>query len=177
MRQDSDDSERLVGASPRMHVLRGPRHGYEGLHLYYNEMAETARGSYLLLWNDDARMLTSHWDSRIEELDPDRPFVATLGGADHPFPVVSRAFYRTLGHFSLAPHCDTWVCEVAKAAGCMVNVDIAITHLRDELDDETKRDGDRAQREVTLPLMALPKTQALLEADIEKLRAALGVAA
>lgn len=156
-----------------LEMLEGERHGYEQLHLYYNELAELATGDYLLLWNDDARMVTRGWNEQVAKLDPTVPFVATPGGGDHPFPLISRALYETLGHFSLAPHCDTWLCEIGKAAGCMVSVDYEIEHLRDELDDETKRDGERAQREVTLPLMETEEVKRLLAEDVDRVRLAL----
>lgn len=183
VRVDGDDSFSpgdyrygLPGAS----VLIEERHGYERLHLYYNELAEFARGEWLLLWNDDARMRTPGWDKRVREaLNPSVPAVGGFDGADYAlFPVVTHAFYEALGHFSQSPHCDSYIVEVARQAGCFVPIDgVQVDHLRDTLDDETKREGERAQVEVTSPAFYSPEMSSLIVAAAEKVRAAMAVAA
>jgi hypothetical protein len=159
-------------------LIPGSRHGYQGLHSYYNELARRAKGDHLLLWNDDARMLTRGWNQTIaEQLDPQVPAVGSFDGPDYAlFPVVTRAFYETLGHFSLSPHCDGWVQEVAKAAGCIVDLsEIRVEHLRDELDDDTKRDGERVQLEVSSPAFFGAEMTLARFQDTQRIREALQV--
>jgi hypothetical protein len=179
IRLDNDDPElrwytRVVFEN--QHLTIGPREGYANLHRYYNELAADAHGDYLLLWNDDARMLTPGWDSIVRDaLDPTIPAVGSFDGPDYAlFPIVTRAFYEALGHFSLSPHCDGWVQEVAKAAGCFTHLPgVTVEHLRDELDDETKREGTTAQQTLTSAAFYSDEMVALRSADAEKVKAAL----
>jgi hypothetical protein len=154
-------------------IACGPRVGYPGFHHMVNALAAVAAGTHLLLWNDDARMVTQGWDMLIGARNPFIPAVVTPGGVDHPFPTVTRAFYDALGHFSGGPHCDHWVCEAAKTVGCMASADIEITHLRDSLDDETKRESVWAQKHVTLPELSTPELQYRRQCDIDAVNQAL----
>ena len=49
--------ELFEGTMAEVTVVIGPRHGYEGLHHYYNELAKLSVGKLLLLWNDDVQIL------------------------------------------------------------------------------------------------------------------------
>ena len=46
------------------------RYGYQRLHEYYNALAAQARGDWLFIWNDDARMASEGWDEVIEAQEP-----------------------------------------------------------------------------------------------------------
>lgn len=153
-------------------VIVGPRHGYEQLHEMVNQLATVATGTHFMLWNDDARMTTSGWDDLIrEKLDARSLLVGSFDGLDYAlFPVVTWSFHEALGHFSLSPHCDSYVMEVAKAAGCVVDLsEISVSHLRATLDDETKRDGERAQVESTSPAFFTEEMRAMIAESAAKL--------
>jgi hypothetical protein len=124
-------------------VVVGPRHGYRGLHRYYNALAERARGEWLVLWNDDCQMLSAGWDDAIRRhagrfvmLNPwnvdDAEYVST---GHTMFPIVPREWQRVLGHFSQYNHCDDYVGKLARAVGIFQN-EFRIRHSHVRLHDE-----------------------------------------
>lgn len=132
-------------------VLVSTRYGYSRLHMYVNTLAHRAHGDWLLLWNDDARMLTPGWDRRVEEAAPGVLWPAHNGSPYlNTFPVVHRRVVDLLGHFSLSPHCDSWVQDVADAVGIHRHIDVAVLHDRFDLtgahDDQTWREGQAGYR-------------------------------
>jgi hypothetical protein len=67
---DADDPDTAAAAreSTALDIItvRFPeRFGYYQLHRYVNALAERANGDRLLLWNDDATLVTLEWDSVI----------------------------------------------------------------------------------------------------------------
>lgn len=164
-----------VGHYDAVSIFVGERHGYEQLHRYYNDLAEFARGSWLLLWNDDAIMETNRWDELVESHDHRWSLALNFTGrpqegAMNLFPCVSRAWYETLGHISLSPHCDTWIQDASRAAGCEVmEPRIAVHHRRDEIDDATKRES-LGSYATTSPAFYSPEMQGLLAEDVRRLR-------
>ena len=134
-----------AGAFAAFRILSGPRHGYAGMHRYYNELAAEARGDWLLIWNDDTDMLTPGWDLMLREAPPfcvqfpRRDITATT---DFTFPVLGRPVYETLGHVATNGYCDAWLSDVTCYAGVAVlRDDIVFHHHR--LDDETMRGQHR----------------------------------
>ncbi|HEY6117710.1 MAG TPA: glycosyltransferase, partial [Candidatus Dormibacteraeota bacterium] len=65
---DPDDDGTLAAELPdQVTVWTAPqRYGYPRLHEYVNALAAQAGGDWLMLWNDDARILTPGWDQAIE---------------------------------------------------------------------------------------------------------------
>ena len=57
-------AEIFDGSMAEVTVVIGSRHGYEGLHEYYNELAALSVGKLLVLWNDDVQILPvrSGWE-------------------------------------------------------------------------------------------------------------------
>lgn len=138
IRVDQDDphlDEYLEFCTP---VIGTPR-GYDGLHLYYNELAERASGEWLVLWNDDCIMQTSHWIDIVHLYD--RKMVVLNPATNHDnwaidmnvFPIFPRKMVELMGHLSLSAHNDSWVEDVARRAGIMVRVPIRILHDRADL--------------------------------------------
>jgi hypothetical protein len=105
------------------------RFGYSGLHLYYNALALMAKGEWLMIWNDDARMLTAGWDLIIAEQSQ---AVLWPGHNDQPhcniFPVWPRAWTEQVGHVSLSPCVDSWMQEIGQYLGRQVKVGVEILH-------------------------------------------------
>jgi hypothetical protein len=131
LRADDDDAPPAGGDV----VLSGPRVGYERMHLMYDELAEAASGDWLLLWNDDAVMLTDCWDDVVHEHDPD---VILNPATNHgptltPFPVIPAWMPRLLGHFSLNRHCDSWWEEIGRRLGRLVPIPVEVLHDRADM--------------------------------------------
>ncbi len=170
---DDDDpptirAARDIGAE----VLVSPRYGYDRLHMYVNTLAHRARGEWLLLWNDDARMLTPGWGRRVSEAPIGVLWPAHNGSQFlNVFPAVHRSIVEALGHFSLSPHCDSWMQDVAEAVGAHHHIDVAVLHDRFDLtgghDDQTYREAQTGYRTADYHS---PEMVALRQRDIEILR-------
>lgn len=135
---DSTVSESLTYlAKYPEHLIRvslGKRLGYQGLHHYYNECAATASkdSEWLLLWNDDTRMLTKNWDTLLHQCYPfsmqflRRDITET---SDFTLLAMGRTVYNALGHFALNPYNDAYLSHVARYSGtAIVRNDIVFSH-------------------------------------------------
>lgn len=144
-----DDDPKSTEIAQRMDcaVFVSERFGYSRLHEYYNRLAMAAAGEWSLLWNDDVVMKTSGWDTIIEAQQ--HPAVLNLP-SNHPpnlccFPCVSTRLVKEWGHFSLSPHCDSWVHEVGMAVGIHRFVQgIYVEHERFDL---TGKNNDQTYQE------------------------------
>lgn len=184
---DLDDPERLLYDKIEgiLHIPVYPRYGYRQLHRYYNLLARSA-SNWMLVWNDDALITPYYgvegiaaaprkgWDEVIAAEDHTVPNVLNFTGALNLFPAVSRPFYEVLGHLSLQAHVDTWIQEVARAARIERQLfgAIQIDHMRDRIDDETKRETQAAYA-TTSPEFLSREMQRLREQDVKKLKEAL----
>jgi hypothetical protein len=110
------------------------RYGYERLHEYYNALARTARGRWLMLWNDDAVMQTRGWDTVIAGKTCDQalqPWHSDGGYAHNDFPVWPRRWTDYLGYVSQTSCCDAWVSHTSELLGRVCQVPVRIKHDRD----------------------------------------------
>jgi hypothetical protein len=105
------------------------RYGYGRLHEYVNRLAGLASGEWLLLWNDDAGMLTEKWDQVISSQPPAVlwPWTNDQPGCN-VFPAWPRSWTRCLGHVSLSPHCDSWMQEIGHALGRQHRIPVRAWH-------------------------------------------------
>lgn len=113
---DEPPSLELVGRRARTIELRCERRGYQMLHVYYNELAAASTGAHLLLWNDDAEMLTKGWDALLADgpaFSIQSPRRSTVQTTDWTFPAMGRPVYEAMGHFALNPYNDAYVSHVA----------------------------------------------------------------
>lgn len=173
---DFDDPDTAAAArASRAHCWVAPeRYGYHRLHEYVNQLAHQVSGEWLLLWNDDARMLTSGWDSRVAEAPPG---VLWPRHNDSPllniFPVAHRSLIEVLGHVSLSPHCDSWLQDIATVAGAHHHIPVDILHDRHDLtgghDDQTWREAQAGYRTSDYHS---PPLQTARAHDVETLKAA-----
>lgn len=150
--------------------------GYPDMHVYVNELAALAKGDWLFLFNDDARMRTVDWDRKI--LEGEWPEICVLrpnqGDAGNLFPIVSRKFYETLGYFSLSPHNDSWVESISRYLDIEYAIEgMWVDHLRDTYTDQTHTESQAAYA-TTSPEFHGEAMQTLLMQDIEKIRKAIG---
>lgn len=123
------------------------RHGYTRLHEYYNYLAATlATGDWLLIWNDDARMLTPGWDQVIGAQPPGvLRMTVNHNDGGNSFPVFPAAWARALGYVSPHPHLDVWLGKIGDLLGCHNRIPVEVLHDRADVtgghDDQTYAEG------------------------------------
>lgn len=130
---DEDDQETIAAAKElgACQVFPG-RPGYAGLHVYYQALAAAGTAGWVLVWNDDATMLTSSWDTILYELPPS-VLVADLQSSWSPslccFPAVRRRAIDALGRFSSDnPHVDTFWQDVGRTTRTIAPVPVYVQH-------------------------------------------------
>lgn len=172
---DPDDPDTITAAE-RLAVdylwVAPERYGYGRLHEYVNTLAQHAAGEWLMLWNDDARMLTPHWDTIVARQEPGVlwPQSNDVDGCN-TFPLWPRAWTTTLGHVSLSPHCDTWIQQIGHTLNQQRRIPIEILHDRADLtgghNDLTRAESAGAYRTAEFygPVM-----QAALARDTDTIR-------
>ena len=162
-------------------LIIGPKlQGYFSLHHFYNDCAALATGDWLMVWNDDCKMVTQHWDTLLANLNYSQfpcfkgnSTVACFNAAGIPadnigcFPAMRRASYKVLGHFSCHCHNDLWINDVFNGAEANIYWDGIKIHHDFQLNDEVQFAGDRAQ---TTSQNDYPGLQGLRNQDIEQLR-------
>jgi len=155
--------------------IASERHGYHQLHAYVNQLAGQARGEWLMLWNDDARMLTPGWDDLVHQqptgvLWPQSNDVAGC----NTFPIWPTAWTRELGYVSLSPHCDSWIQHLGTELGLHDRIPVEILHDRADLtgghDDQTRAESQAGYRTADYHS---PTMQAVRQRDVDTLRALL----
>jgi hypothetical protein len=154
-----DDDEKSRKAAPALlaeygeaiKILTGPRgRGYAGMHHFINELCAEARGDFLFLFNDDARMETENWCRELVAL---RDQICVLKPrtnytAENPFPIVHRKIRDIIGHFAAGPYCDKWAEVISQAAGIEKEPDIFVTHEYHEAGNLTNLNTDQTATEV-----------------------------
>jgi hypothetical protein len=112
------------------------RYGYGRLHEYYNALAARAGGDWLLIWNDDATMLTDGWDEIIEAAGPAVLWLeANHSPQANMFPAWPRAWYEAAGRVSGSPHCDSWLQLLGGLLG-QRRVPVQVAHHRADVTGE-----------------------------------------
>jgi hypothetical protein len=108
------------------------RYGAVRMHEYYNHLATMATGAWLMLWNDDATMMTARWDSWVRDNPGVCLWMDHCGtGPEHcnMFPVWPRAWTDVIGHIADgSPRVDTWIQEVAELLGRQVKIPVQYRH-------------------------------------------------
>jgi len=110
--------------------------GYARLNEYLNSMAAISNGRWLFFWNDDARMETQSWDSRILEHDGEFVVQRVLTHNQHPysiFPILPRDWYYLLGHLSEHQLNDASISQIAYMLDIMRTIEVEVTHDRADL--------------------------------------------
>lgn len=114
--------------------------GYESIHTFCNNMLQIANGDWIMLWNDDARMVTYGWDDILRQ---EKPRCVLLNPADehgnhaHIFPIVNRQICLELGHFALNAFTDRWLQNVYPQEKIK---DIPIRIKHDIISDQSSED-------------------------------------
>jgi hypothetical protein len=177
--EHAEDVQILVAADPddvptRLAYLRrtrtwipSERYGYAHLHRYMNGLAIRADGEWLMLWNDDCRMLTQGWDKVIGDeapgiLWPAADYVPDL----NTFPVLPAAWVDHLGHVSLDQSADMWWHDIGEMTGVMRKIPVSIHHEH-ATGDVTANERDAVASVTTFHT---PEMDAARAADAEKIR-------
>lgn len=113
--------------------IQCPQWGYDGLHNYYNLMAEKTQGKWLLAWNDDAYMLTQDWDQQLQEVQDFQGMVhmeCTTFPKLTLFPLIPRTWVDLFGCITGGPHIDSWIQEINRASRTVKKINALILHDR-----------------------------------------------
>lgn len=162
VRADEDDVEtikmlRWLEAAYPLRSVVGPRgEGYRGLHYYINELAAQSKGDWLLLFCDDAEMVTQDWDEKILRTTTwNKPLgiqdicLLNLEQEDNPasysFVALRRRAYQLLGCFSKKLHCDLWLYQLMQSIDMVIKCHVKVRHFNVE-DDPTGLESIVASR-------------------------------
>lgn len=126
--------------------LRG--RGYLDLHAWMNELAHQASGDWLLMFNDDARILTQEWDQVIMGLEQRFPYndvclidLNMVGCEGYlAFIAIRRELFKHLGYVGPTTLYDTWLGSMADFLSVVINIPVDVEHIKD--DDPTKTEGN-----------------------------------
>ena len=147
---DPDDAATAaVRLRPQDQMWTAPqRYGYLRLHEYVNHLATLASGEWLMIWNDDAVMLTAGWDVTVHAQEPG----VLWPSANHHhgcnlFPIWPKAWADAAGHVSLCWNCDSWVQQVGELLGRQWRIPVEVLHDRADItgghDDATATEGSQ----------------------------------
>jgi hypothetical protein len=143
------------------------RYGYAKLHKYLNELAVRTYGNWLMLWNDDATMLTQGWDSIVRNEKPGVLWPSSdYAPSINTFPVWPAGWTRALGHVSLNQSADMWMYELGVRTASQRRVPISIHHEHFS-GDATARERDAVANVSTFHAPAMVRAR---ERDAEVLR-------
>lgn len=127
--------------SSKVKIFEFEQFGYQKLWVYYNGLAEHAKGDWLMLWNDDAIMEPGDWIDHITNYNHQKPLVLNpYHPIDNLFPIVSRGWYKLIGHYALSTHVDSWVQQVGVESGSQIHIQgVSIKHEGEKMNDLTHR--------------------------------------
>ncbi len=115
-------------------VYETERFGYLRLYKYVNFLGEKAQGDWIMFWNDDALMLTEHWDLHITRQEGFwgllRMPCVTM---DHPFalfPIIPKQWIDFFGRISPVNHSDWWIYNVTAPLNLVRNIAVHVYHDR-----------------------------------------------
>lgn len=181
IRLDDDDTETLEIKDSlvkecvpiNLRIIVGPRGGgYKTFHVLINELAASAKGDFLFLFNDDARIKTERWDQLILKERERMSIIQTrtpIPEGSNMFPIVHRKIVQILGHFSLNPHCDTWMKLLSEECGIRVDIEaIAIAHIRGQMKDTTYAETSSAYKTTSSSFFS-PETTRIRHADTARI--------
>lgn len=117
------------------------RYGYRQLHRYVNFLASESTMDWLMVWNDDATMLTQGWDRQVRKQASNlygRAEKVLWPECNHAqggnlFPIWPSSWYHLLGHASLSPNVDVWISEIGRCLGIEQRIPVRIMHDRPDV--------------------------------------------
>jgi hypothetical protein len=122
----------LFGAQEK--TMQCPSWGYHGLHRYYTTMGQQASGQWLLIWNDDAVMLTTDWDQHVQF---NKDFIGMLHMTTENFkpsltlfPLIPRIWLDLFGEISQHQLNDSWIQDICHEADAVQEIPVTVFHDR-----------------------------------------------
>lgn len=90
--------------------------GRHGLHIYFDSLAKEAKGDWLLYLCEDHDVIAHNWDEVVRKFikehgyKPENKhlFVPTFNNTGSVNHILSRKFYKTLGHFARHANLDSY---------------------------------------------------------------------
>ena len=133
-------------------VFETERFGYLRLYKYVNMLAEESSGDWIMFWNDDALMLTEHWDEHIvNETGWFGCLRMPCTSMNHPFalfPIIPRTWLDLFGRVSPVNHSDWWINHVTKHVNRFKDIPVQVFHDRADVtggnNDETFKEQSYA---------------------------------
>ncbi len=110
--------------------------GYVNLNVYNNKLAAQTDSHWFVIWNDDAVMQTSGWDTKITAYNDQFRLLAFHTHRDHPysiFPIVPRKWYDLLGYISPHQAQDAWLSQQAYMLDIWERIEVWVEHDRFDL--------------------------------------------
>ena len=136
VRVHDDDPDSLAWVKtrpPGIRVIIGDTDdGYGSGSDRVNCMAAASKGDWLWAAADDCRVRTKGWDRILaQRLAEPRHACSLLWSSfpDSQLCVMSRGWYRAIGHFGMTEHGDTYAFSLARVAGLLEQVAIDYAHL------------------------------------------------
>jgi glycosyltransferase involved in cell wall biosynthesis len=169
---DTDDSDTLNWATEtkletqaKITVVEFERLGYHQMHRYLNQLAKVGSGQQFMFWNDDAEMLTEHWDTIVSAHAHTQSLIRMqVINHEHPyalFPIINRTWYAITGAISYTCQSDRFLFEVADKlvyTNKLINIPVFTKHHRADLtglnNDETYAERIYMEGDPSNPLHA-----------------------
>lgn len=159
---DNDDTDsveyvktEIIPKYPNVKLYIFPSYGYGKLNIYANSLAALSVGHWLVLFNDDALIKTSGWDTIVKKYDshPMPLLRMSVEKMSHPFalfPIVKRKWFETVGTLSSYSHIDRFVYNVNSNIDWnnrhLWVVDIPVDVLHDRYDITGNNNDETFQR-------------------------------
>ncbi len=170
LKVDDDDDETIATVEKLaeeidLRAIVSPRgNGYADIHEWYNEMSKMARGDWILIFNDDCRMVTADWDHVLLHCTVDKlwhsvpdvmmTIVPSVGRPDtKEFFFVRRKVVEILGMMSPIAHMDNWLTSVMEFVKSLRVVPIMVDHFSDRIGDKVREESDAASQATGPDLM------------------------
>lgn len=125
------------GVTVKTHTYQ--RKGYLNLNEYVNDLATHATGEWLMFWNDDAEMLTEHWDTHIHSKTWFGCLRMPCKNFSHPFalfPIIPAKWLQVFGTVSPVNHSDWWIYNVCKSLNRVRDIPVDVLHNRADINGE-----------------------------------------
>jgi len=117
-------------------AMQFKRLGYLRLNEYLNELANHSTGNWIFFWNDDAVMITHHWDDIIRQYDDRFALLRAETNHEHPyaiFPILPRKWVEITGNISPHQINDAWTSQIGWMLDIVVTIPVMIEHERFDL--------------------------------------------
>ena len=157
-----------TGATQEAHSIE--RIGWQGLHEYYNYLAQNIISDWYFIWNDDAFMRTQGWDQEILAHRDYKGLLSMESNGKRPdstlFPCVSRLWVETFNMIGINP-VDQWIQDITYPMNAYKRLQSTIFHdhfkttgnNNDEVYQETSKTKKFTKRAYKTPEVSAMKAE------------------